>query len=513
MAGQRTGLTGRGAPALVAGAFAGVAAFVLVVAVIAVLLGSSEQGCPYTGQPAGAVKGVPRRLGPIFVAAATQYRLGGQGPSILAAINDVETEFGRNLSTSSAGAIGWMQFMPATWARYGDDANHDGRTDPHDPWDAIFAAAHYLRANGAPGDWRTAIFAYNHADWYVDQVLAKSRRYRDLAQAAPQDEDEPAPVRSVPLATPGIGDGVLAGGGPVTVGASRFGDAHNRDDNGVGYRGDNLHARRAYAELGYTASTNETNAHTGLLGNLPYGTALQITYRGHSAVAQKLDVGRGGDPVDGHRRRIDLGYRVADHLHFHGTGVVTLQLPAGARLPAAGAQEDCPGMTAGLAGEGDPRAQALLHNPRITFLHPHEESDLRSGRVSPRLIALLSLIAERHRIALFALQSDHRAGTTTRPAAPPTSPESTARPATPTPTPGPAAATRSRASCSPCAAASSPPSSSTGGSPTPARPPTDPPSWPSTKTTSTPATTAPRPTPLPPGTPPCSKAALTGSSG
>jgi hypothetical protein len=300
MAGQPTGLTGRGALALVAGVLAGVAAFVLVVAVIAVLLGNTEQSCPDTGQPAGAVKGVPRKLGPIFVAAATKYRLGGQGPSVLAAVNDVETDFGRNLSTSSAGAIGWMQFMPATWARYGEDADHDGPTDPNDPWDAIFAAAHYLRANGAPADWRTAIFAYNHADWYVDEVLTTSRRYRDLAHSG----DEPAPVRGVPLATPGIGDGVLAGGGPVTVGASRFGDAHNRDDNGIGYRGDDLHTSRAYAELGYTASTNETNAHTGLLGNLPYGTALQITYRGRSAVAEKLDVGRGGDPVAGHPRRI-----------------------------------------------------------------------------------------------------------------------------------------------------------------------------------------------------------------
>jgi hypothetical protein len=197
----------------------------------------------------------------------------------------------------------------------------------------------------------------------------------------------------------------------VIVGASRFGDAHNRDDSGIGYRGDNLHTRSGYAELGYTASTNETNSHTGLLGNLPYGTALQITYRGRSAVAEKLDVGRGGDPVEGHLRRIDIGYRVADDVDFHGTGLVTIELPAGARLPTGDAHEDCPGMGAGLSGHGDPSAQALLRNPRITFLHPQEEDDLRSGRVSPRLIALLSLITQRHRIALFALQSDHHAGT------------------------------------------------------------------------------------------------------
>jgi hypothetical protein len=91
MAGRRTGVTGRGALAFMAGVLAGVAAFVLGIAVIAVPLGSSEQACPETGQPAGAVTRVPRKLAPIFVAAATKYRLGGQGPSIVAAINDVET--------------------------------------------------------------------------------------------------------------------------------------------------------------------------------------------------------------------------------------------------------------------------------------------------------------------------------------------------------------------------------------------------------------------------------------
>src|SRR3954467_11883161 len=68
-----------------------------------------------------------------------------------------------------------------------------------------------------------------------------------------------------------------------------------------------------------------------------------------------------------------------------------------------------------------PRARALPRNPRITFLLPQEEEeeeeeeedDLWSGRISPRVIALLSLITLRRRIGLFALQSDHHAGTST----------------------------------------------------------------------------------------------------
>ena len=65
--------------------------------------------------------------------------------------------------------------MPATWQQYGVDANRDGVKDPFNPVDAIFAAARYLRAAGADTDVRRAIFAYNHADWYVDSVLMRAR--------------------------------------------------------------------------------------------------------------------------------------------------------------------------------------------------------------------------------------------------------------------------------------------------------------------------------------------------
>ena len=68
-----------------------------------------------------------------------------------------------------------MQFMPASWRAYGVDANEDGRKDPYNPVDAIFAAARYLKAAGGGEDLREAIFAYNHAGWYVDSVLARAR--------------------------------------------------------------------------------------------------------------------------------------------------------------------------------------------------------------------------------------------------------------------------------------------------------------------------------------------------
>ena len=115
---------------------------------------------------------IPPFLLPIYQAAGIQYGIRWE---VLAAINEIETDYGRNLNISSAGALGWMQFMPPTWDAYGVDANGDGQKDPFNPVDAIFAAARYLRAAGADEDLYRAIFAYNHADWYVESVLMRAR--------------------------------------------------------------------------------------------------------------------------------------------------------------------------------------------------------------------------------------------------------------------------------------------------------------------------------------------------
>jgi murein DD-endopeptidase MepM/ murein hydrolase activator NlpD len=115
---------------------------------------------------------IPPVLLPLYQAAGIEY---GVRWEVLAAINEIETDYGRNLNVSSAGALGWMQFMPQTWKQYGVDANQDGFKDPFSPPDAIFATARYLKAAGAEQDLRKAIFAYNHANWYVDSVLMRAR--------------------------------------------------------------------------------------------------------------------------------------------------------------------------------------------------------------------------------------------------------------------------------------------------------------------------------------------------
>ncbi len=94
---------------------------------------------------------------------------------ILAAINEIETNYGTDQSVSSAGAVGWMQFMPSTWLQYGVDALNAGYADPYNPVDAIFAAARYLRAAGAATDLRAR-----------DPRLQPLRRIRRLGAAAGQ---------------------------------------------------------------------------------------------------------------------------------------------------------------------------------------------------------------------------------------------------------------------------------------------------------------------------------------
>ena len=96
---------------------------------------------------------------------------------VLAAVNYVETKFGRVRSSSSAGAQGPMQFLPSTWDAYGLGGDVD------DPRAAIMGAANYLRASGAPGDYRGALYAYNHADAYVDAVLLYATRMKRRPQS------------------------------------------------------------------------------------------------------------------------------------------------------------------------------------------------------------------------------------------------------------------------------------------------------------------------------------------
>jgi len=124
-----------------------------------------------------ALREIPPDLLPIYQAAAPTCE--GLDWTVLAAIHKIETGFGRGRSTSSAGARGPMQFMPATWNSYGVDATGDGLADINNVRDAIYSAAAFLCANGAGGPARlaAAIWNYNHSNAYVMKVLDLATSY------------------------------------------------------------------------------------------------------------------------------------------------------------------------------------------------------------------------------------------------------------------------------------------------------------------------------------------------
>jgi cell wall-associated NlpC family hydrolase len=139
------------------------------------------------GVPASEqVAGIPAEYLQLFEAAGARY---GVPWPVLAGIGKVECDDGQNPdpsctqegATNYAGAGGPMQFLGSTWSAYGVDGNGDGRIDRWNPADAIFTAARYLKANGAPGELERAIFAYNHSSAYVQEVLHWASVYESAA--------------------------------------------------------------------------------------------------------------------------------------------------------------------------------------------------------------------------------------------------------------------------------------------------------------------------------------------
>jgi hypothetical protein len=148
---------------------------------------------------------IPATYLALYRAAAQRY---GLDWALVAAIGKVECDHGRDPDPScsrpgavnGAGAGGPMQFLAATWASYGVDGNSDGLRDRWNPADAIYGAANYLKSSGAPGDERRAVFAYNHAGWYVDEVLRIAKSYTGSAVPAASEPARPMALGSSPTA-------------------------------------------------------------------------------------------------------------------------------------------------------------------------------------------------------------------------------------------------------------------------------------------------------------------------
>ena len=124
---------------------------------------------------------IPADYFPWLPEAAAKYHLGPKGAAIVAAIHYVESDWGQSTLPGVAagtqnymGAEGPGQFLVPSWEAYGVDADGDGVKDPYSVPDSVFATAHLLHEDGAPKEWRQAIWDYNHAWWYVEEVLEKA---------------------------------------------------------------------------------------------------------------------------------------------------------------------------------------------------------------------------------------------------------------------------------------------------------------------------------------------------
>lgn len=212
--------------------------------ILAVVAGHSPAAASDGGVSVLARRDIPARYLAWYRDAAATCP--GLSWSVLAGVGKVESNHGRSRAPgvrsghNSAGAEGPMQFEPATFRRYAVDGDRDGVTSVYDPADAIFTAARMLCADGARGGSaagvRRALFAYNHAGWYVREVLAWAARYA----AAPAGSG--AAGKAIAWAKRQLGTAYVYGGDCTD--AQRQPTPHNCDCSSL--------VQQAYAHAGIT---------------------------------------------------------------------------------------------------------------------------------------------------------------------------------------------------------------------------------------------------------------------
>jgi hypothetical protein len=338
---------------------------------------------------------IPTFLPPIYQAAAQAYDLGPAGPSILAAINEIESGFGVNLGPSSAGAVGWMQFMPSTWATYGVDANGDGINDPNNPNDAIFAAARYLRAAGMPEDPEGAVFAYNHADWYVAEVMARAACFSGIGNGAIGGLSL-IPTRQEMVCAPAEGSRQAIPDDYMKA----FQSAAGRYDLGES----GVWALAAVARM-------ESNFGKGM-------SARDLASRGPLGITednwQRYAVDGDGDGKVKHASPADSAATLARMIwaagdlraglfqHNHAEWYVEAVL-SDAEAMAGSCQVKTVAYSVALPGP----TNAPINWSNVELSNSLEMVDIQSGAIDPRILNILGAISQQHTIRISALRSDH----------------------------------------------------------------------------------------------------------
>jgi Transglycosylase SLT domain len=338
---------------------------------------------------------VPAFLGPIYQAAAQAYDLGPAGPSILAAINEIESGFGQNLGPSSAGAEGWMQFMPSTWAVYGVDADGDGTRDPNNPNDAIFAAARYLRAAGMPEDPEGAVFAYNHADWYVAEVMARAACFNGIGTGAIGGLSL-IPKRQELVCAPANGSRESIPDDYMKA----FQDAAGRYE--LGQTGVWALASVARVESNFGKGMSDEQLHsTGPLG------ITADNWRRYAVDGDGDGKIEHGSPADSAATLARMIWAAGDlraglFQHNHAEWYVDAVLND-AEAMGGSCQVKTVAYSVALPGP----TNAPINWANVELSNQLEMVDIQSGAIDPRILNILGAISQQHEIRISALRSDH----------------------------------------------------------------------------------------------------------
>jgi transglycosylase-like protein with SLT domain len=340
---------------------------------------------PYVPSPSCSPAAVPAILVPIYQRAAAAYALGPQGPAVLAAINEIETAFGTNLNISSAGAVGWMQFMPETWEAYGVDANGDGVADPYDPEDAIHAAASYLSASGFPEDTYGAIVA---------DVLAGAACYGSLNGFASSFALTPKlQVLRCVAAKPWRKELPTEYLNAFEAAAARY----NLGRDGVW-------ALAAVARLESNFGKGMSKAQLESSGPLGLDGSEWQRYKVDGDGDGRIERANPDDSASTLARLIWSrgGLRAGLFSHNQASWYVQAVLADAERL-----RGNCEASEVEWALSLPEAVMAPIEWENLTILNEVAQQDLEGGAVDPRIVGLIGAITQEHTVVISSLRSDH----------------------------------------------------------------------------------------------------------